>query len=37
MSFIVNLPDWKTFLRQRTQSMLVDHRFRMASGALNRV
>jgi Carboxypeptidase regulatory-like domain/TonB dependent receptor-like, beta-barrel len=29
------LPDWKTDLRQRTQSFLLDERFRMASGSLN--
>ena len=29
------LPDWKQFIKQRTQSFLIDHRFRQASGALN--
>jgi len=29
------LPDWRTLLRQRTQSFLVDHRFRQAGGELN--
>jgi len=29
------LPDWKQFLKQRTQSFLVDHRYRQAGGSLN--
>ena len=29
------LPDWRTDLRQRTQSFLVDHRYRRPGGSLN--
>ncbi len=29
------LPDWKTLLRQRTQSFLLDHRYRRPGGSLN--
>ena len=29
------LPDWKQLIRQRTQSFLMDHRYRQAGGSLN--